>query len=286
MTADAVTHRNVEASLVFTIARKELRDAVRGRWFWLYSIGFGLPAALLAWVALPGSLVSGTASFGRTAASLVALVQLIVPLMGLTLGAQAIAGQAERGTLRFLLSHPLTRSEAFLGTFLGLALSLLATCATGFGAAGLVTVLRGSGADAGAFVRIAALSWVLAIAMLGIGMLISAVVRRSGTALGAAVFAWLSLVFLGELGIMGTAIATRLPVDALFLSAVLNPVEAFRLAALTALSGSLDVLGPAGNYAVDTYGDSLGPLLTAALVVWVVVPTGLAWWRFSRGRDV
>ena len=286
MTMAPTTVPAFEPSLVVAVARKELRDAVRAKWFWLYSLGFALPAALLALVALPGSLVSGSASFGRTAASLVALVQLIVPLMGLTLGAQAIAGQAERGTLRFLLSHPITRTEAFLGTFAGLAIALLATCAAGFGAAGLVTGLRGSSASGAAFVRIAVLSWVLAVAMLGIGMLISAWARRSGTALGAAVFAWLFLVFLGELGVMGTAIATRLPVDALFLSAVANPVEAFRLAALSSLSGSLDVLGPAGTYAVDTYGSALTPLLAAVLGVWVVVPVGLAWWRFQRGKDL
>ncbi len=272
--------------LILTIARKELRDAVRAKWFWLYAGGFAALAAILAAVALPGSQVSGFGSFGRTAASLVSLVQMIVPLMGLTLGAQSLAGQAERGTLRFLLSHPVNRTEAFLGTYLGLAAALLATAFAGFGAAGIVTALRGANTDAGAFARIAILSCVLAIAMLGIGMLISAFTRRSGTALGVAVFVWLTLVFLGDLGLMGTAVATRLPVDVIFTSALLNPVEAFRLASLTAFSGSLDVLGPAGTYAVDRYGSRLTPLLITALAFWVIVPATLAWWRFVKGKDL
>ena len=85
---------------------------------------------------------------------------------------------------------------------------------------------------------------------------------------------------------MGTAVATNMPVSALFFSAVLNPVEAFRLAALTAFSGSLDVLGPAGQYAVDTFADTLDAILFAVVAAWVAVPAALAWWRFSRGGDV
>jgi Cu-processing system permease protein len=283
--APVITERP-ERALILAIARKELRDAVRGRWFWLYALGFATLAGVLAAVALPGSQVAGYAGFGRTAASLVALVQLIVPLMGLTLGAQSLAGQSERGTLRFLLSHPVNRTEAFLGTYLGLAAALFATAAMGFGAAGVITGLRSSTADAGSFIRIALLSWVLAAIMLGIGMLISALTSKAGAALGTAVFVWLAVAFLGDLGLMGTAIATSLPVDVLFFSALLNPVEAFRLASLMGFAGTLDVLGPAGRYAIDRYGDGLDILLLSTLAVWVVVPTVAAWWRFARKKDL
>ena len=206
--------------------------------------------------------------------------------MGLTLGAQSLAGQRESGSLRFLLSHPVSRTEAFWGTYLGLALALLATAAIGFGAAGIVTVLRAGGAQAGAYVYIAGLSWLLAIAMLGVGMLISTFAKRASAALGISVFVWLVLTFLGDLGVMGTSVATRLPVGTLFATALLNPVEAFRLASLTVFSGTLDVLGPAGTYAVDRLGDALAAVLVAALVIWVVIPAVAAWFRFSHKGDL
>ena len=206
-TVIAPVRERPQARLVGAVARKEFRDAVRGRWFWFYAAGFAIVAGTLALVALPGSQVAGFGSFGRTAASLVALVQLIVPLMGLTLGAQSLAGQSERGTLQYLLAHPVSRTEAFFGAYLGLATALLATVAGGFGVAGVVTAFRGSATDASAFVRIGLLSWTLAIAMLGVGMLISALSRTSGAALGIAVFTWLGFAFLGDLGVMGTSIA-------------------------------------------------------------------------------
>jgi ABC-type transport system involved in multi-copper enzyme maturation permease subunit len=281
-----VVSERPEFRLIRAVARKEISEAVKSKWFWLWALAFAGLAAILASSALPGSQVAGFGSFGRTAASLVALAQIIIPLMGLTLGAYSLAGQKESGALRFLLSHPISRTEAFWGTYLGLAAALFATVIGGFGLAGIITASQGGGADALSFVRIAILSWLLAISMLGVGMLISTFTKSGSAAIGVAVFAWLGLAFLGDLGVMGTAVATNMPVSALFLSAVLNPVEAFRLAALTAFSGSLDVLGPAGQYAVDTFADSLDWMLFVVVSAWVALPAAAAWWRFSHGGDV
>ncbi len=236
-------------------------------------------------MALPDADISGYTGFGRTSASLVTLVQIIVPLMGLTLGAAAISGQRESGALRFLLSHPLSRTEALLGTFAGLATALAVAVAGGFGVAGILSAVRGVTEHTGTLLWIALLAWLLAVAMLGVGMLISTY-SRAGSALGVAIFVWLVFVFLGDLGLMATSAATQMPVGVLFFTALANPIEAFRLAALTSFSGTLDVLGPAGTYAVDTLGSSLRPVLGLALLVWVIVPMAGAWARFRQRSDV
>lgn len=269
-----------------TIARKELRDSLRRRWFWMFSAAFAALAAILANLALPGGLGAGSSGFAHAASSLVTLSQLVVPLMGLLLGAQALAAERERGTLRFLLAHPVSRAEALVGTFAGMALALLGTVALGFGAAGVVTALRGGTADATAFLRIAGLSALLGITMLAVGLAIGAWTRRPGSAMGTAVFAWLLFAFLGDLGLMGTAVFTRMPVSALFVATALNPVEAFRLATLAGFPGSLDVLGPSGTYAVDRYGDAVAPLLVLVLLGWAVAAGAVAWRRFTRGKDL
>ncbi len=273
-----------EVHIVGTIARKELRTTVTSRWFWMWSVAFVGLAALLVMVALPGSRLGAEVGFGRAAASLVTLVQIIVPLMGLTLGAMSIAGQKESGALRFLMSHPVSRTEAFWGTYLGLAGALGIAAGGGFGIAGVLTAMRGVSAGAGTFVWIAVLSWLLALGMLGVGMAISTLTTGSGSALGVAIFVWLVMVFIGDLGLMGTSVATGMPVGVLFIGALLNPVEVFRLTALTTFSGSLDILGPAGTYAVDTLGDLLLPALFTVLLLWVSVPAAIAWARF-RGRS-
>ena len=271
---------------VLTILRLELHDGLRNRWLWLHAGAFAILASVLARLALPGATIGGYGAFGRSASSLVALIQLVVPLLGLTLGAQAVAGRRDRGGLRYLLSQPISRTQVFVGIYLGMAAALLATITAGFGAAGLVTGLRGGGADAIAFLRIAGLSWLLALAMLAIGLLISTFIDRAASAVGTAVFVWLVVVFLGDLGLMGSAAATRMPVSTLFLTAVANPIEAFRLATLMSFRDSVDVLGPAGSYAIDRFGDNLGLLLTGILLMWVAIPLAAGWIRFTRGTDL
>ncbi|MCC7077096.1 MAG: ABC transporter permease [Acidimicrobiia bacterium] len=287
MSADMpVLHERPQVRLVWTIARKELRDSIRDRWFWLFAGGFALLAAGLAVFALSNSQVVGFGGFGRTAASLIALVQLVVPLMGLTLGARSIAGQREAGTLRFLLSHPVSRTEVFFGLLGGIGAALLAAIAAGFGVAGLVSAARGSAVDAADLLGIALSSWLLSLAMLAVGILISTLARRAGTALGTALFVWLVFTFVGDLGLMGASLATDLPVNVLFFSTLVNPVEAFRLLSMLQLEGTLDVLGPAGSYAIDTFGGIVAVPALLSLVVWTAVPLAVAWWVFARRSDV
>lgn len=284
--ASTPVREGVELRLVTVVARKTLRDAVRDRWFWLYCAGFAALAAGIAVIALPGQGLVGTGGFGRTAASLVVLVQLVVTLMAIMLGARNLAGERESGSLRFLLSQPVSRTEVLLGTYAGLAVALLAAVCAGFGTAGVLSVVRSSGLDAGTLVALSGLSWILALVMLGLGMVVSVMTRRSSTSLGAALLTWLFFVFMGDLGLMGTAVSTDLPVATLFFTAVANPVEAFRLTTVLVLDGSPDVLGPAGSYAYDRFGDGLWQLTLGILGVWVIAPMVAAWMLFRRRVDL
>ena len=78
---------------ILILAQKELRDAQRNRWFGLYTIAFAGLSLALAWLALSGTGNYGLAGFGRTSASLINMVLMIVPLMGLTLGALSLGGR-------------------------------------------------------------------------------------------------------------------------------------------------------------------------------------------------
>lgn len=285
MTAVAVPDRRTERPelwIVRALAVKELRSALSDRWLWMYGAAFAVLAGAISSLAAADRDAVGTGGFGRTASSLVALVQLVVPLMGLTIGARSIATQRERGTLAFLLAHPLSPTEAYLGLFAGNATAMAAAVSGGFGVAGLVAAARGAAVDGVDLAWVAALSWLLAVSMIGLGMAVSAVTARSSTAMGAALVLWLALVLLGNLGIMGSSVATGMSEPVLFGAAVANPVEAFRLAAMSALGGSLDLLGPVGTYAVDRFGGAVGWLTASVLVVWVAVPVLVGGALFRR----
>jgi len=273
------------ARQITVVAAKELRDALRNRWFLLYAVLFAVLTTALSWISMAGSGMDGMAGFGRTAAGLVNVVLLIVPLMALTVGAGTIAGERDRGTLEYLLAHPITRGELLFGKLLGSAVALLATLSLGFGISMIVVAWRGHAHQVGSFLTLVISTDLLALAMLSVGVLISVICRRSAVAVGVAILVWFALVFLTDLGLIGSTIAFRLQVRELFAAALANPMQVFKMSVLQSIHATLDVLGPAGAYAVQAHGNHLTWLFAGAGAAWIIVPIGIAYILFARRGD-
>ncbi|RME55458.1 MAG: ABC transporter permease [Caldilineae bacterium] len=272
--------------VIVTLAGHELRASLRNRWFMLYATAFAVLAAALSAFSLSGAGMFGFAGFGRTAASLINLTLLIVPLMGVTVGAAGLAGERERGTLAYLLAQPVGRLEVLLGKFVGLAAALLAALLLGFGLSALLIARQGGGVDASRYLALVGFALLLALVSLSLGLLISAWSRTAPLATGVSLFVWLALVFFGDLGLMGGAIAMKLDIGVLFGLALANPLQVFKIATVYALQASLEVLGPAGLFAIRTYGAGLMTLLVSVLAAWMLVPLAGAYWGLRRVGDV
>jgi Cu-processing system permease protein len=267
---------------VTAICKRELRDALRSRWFMLYAIAFAALGLGVAYISAAASGASGLAGFGRTTAGLVNLVLLVVPLMSLTAGAGTIASDRERGMLPYLLAQPVARWEVVIGKYAGLALALIACICMGMGLCAGVLAIKGEQTDAASFVWLTGLSITLALAMLGLGVLISTMARKASVAIGTAVFVWLVLVFVTDLGLMAGTLALKMRIETLFGLALANPLQVFKMWSLHTVDATLDVLGPAGLYASDTFGARLGLLFAGVMGAWIALPPALAVLVFSR----
>ena len=278
----------MDPKIIGTLLAKEINDALNNRWFMLYAAAFTGLALLLSWLSLSGGGAgySGFAGFGRTAASLVNLVLLVVPLMALTIGASSLVSEREQGTLSYLLAQPVNRAEVLLGKYLGLAASILGALALGFGLSGVVIAGQGGQANAAAYGFLAAFAFGLALAMLSLGFLISVLARKLSVATGVALFVWLLFVFGGDLGLMSTSLVFKLPIDALFNLALVNPLHVFKMSALLSINATLDVLGPAGIYGMQSYRDYLTWLLLGSLLAWIVFPLLVTYIIFQYRGDV
>jgi Cu-processing system permease protein len=265
------------------LVRKEMRDAVRNRWMMLYAVAFTLLSLAVASGSQLGTGMDGLAGYGKTSASLINVVMLFVPLMGLTLGVTSLAGERERGSLAYFLAQPVGRTEVYLAKYLGQSISFLAAIALGFGAtAGMIAFTGAQGGRPTAFLWLAGLSGMLGLSMLAIGSLIAAVVRRAGSAMGTAIFTWLALAFLSDLGLMGASVAFRLRVQDILGLSMLNPGQVFKLASLSGFEASLDVLGPVGLYAQRLMGEWMRPAMIGVLGLWIVLPLGAGLIAFRR----
>jgi Cu-processing system permease protein len=269
-----------------SIARRELREAVRSRWFVLYTLAFAGLGLGVSYVSAATSGGSGLASFGRTTAGLINIVLLVVPLMALSAGAGSIASDRERGMLAYLLAQPVTRFEVLLGKFAGLAAALLACICLGIGACAAILAWQGSATTAAGILWLVGLTFGLALAMLSVGVLVSVLARKTAVAMGTAIFLWLVLVFISDLGLMAGTLAMKLRIEELFVLSLINPLQVFKMWSLHSAEATLDVLGPAGLYATEEYGAKLHGIFAACLAMWIIVPLAAAAVLFSRKSPV
>lgn len=270
---------------VWTIAGKEVHDAVRSRWLVLYAVAFAVLALAISYLGERNLGSLGFENFSRTTAGLINLCLLLAPLIALSLGAGSIAGEKERGNLTFLLAQPLDRWELLLGKFGGLVLSIGVATIAGFGIAGVLIAFYATTMDVATYVLLLGLMLALVAVMTGLGMLASVIASSRVQALGIALLIWFGAVLLFDLALIGLVSSASLEGRALLVGILLNPVEIVRVLAIINLEPDLEVLGPFGSYLLETLGtEGASALLASALVVWVVAPVALAMWMFSDRR--
>ncbi len=270
---------------ILLIMRKEAGESIKNRWFILYTVCFSALALLVLLFSAMGGDIAGFAGYGKTAASIINLVLLFVPLIAVITGGVSISQERENGTLPYLLSHPINKGEIFFGKFFGILIAIWFSIFLGFGLAGIGVSLSGGQGEISGYLLTVFLSALLAASFLSIGFLVSVYSVKASKAIGISVFLWLLFIILGDLGIMGTTVAMDLGIKQVFALALLNPAEVFKIASVLVLSPRFEILGPVGIYAVRTFGESgIFSLLFSILILWILFPLGLAYFVFTRFR--
>ena len=129
-----------------------------------------------------------------TSIDIVFIFEVVLSLIALIFAYDAIAGERERGTLRLVLTHPVRRGQILLAKYISAMLCLLVPLLISLLLAViLLTTSTFISLSMGDFLRIGGIilsSIVYLSVFYLIGMLISAVTRRTGTALMLAMFVW------------------------------------------------------------------------------------------------
>ena len=267
---------------IFAIARLELLIARRNMWVATSVILMGLFTTVLT---LAGGAPTGTLGVDPLTVAITSITTLsvyLIPLIGLLLSFDAIAGEAERGTLALNLTYPLSRAEILIGKFLAHLGVLAFAIAVGLGLATVLTIWQYGAADISytPLGKLFATSLALGAAFLGIGYLVSSLVRQTGVASGIVIIVWLVCVVLYDLGLLGALVADD---GGVFTKTIFpwllvaNPADAFRMINMPQVSVSelATGLGAASGAA------GLAGQLTS-LLLWPIVALFLAWIAFRR----
>jgi len=273
------------ASPLWTCAREALTLAVRSRQLQIFALVFGALALLVAASGYVLTGGTGLQDFSRTAAALVELVLLVVPLAALVIGVTALTPDA--GSAELLYSQPIARHAVMLGRLLGVFLALVAAETIGFGAAGLVLFWRTGDAGAGGFLAVVVAAMALTAVFLSVAAAISggATSQRRARILSAALGIWFAAVVLFDVAALG--LASWLPSGpasrVLMTAAVVNPVDAIRTATLLSLEGTT-AFGAASLAFLRFTSGTIGAAvwLAASVLFWIVAPLALGARRLAR----
>jgi ABC-2 type transport system permease protein len=240
-------------------------------------------AVLLAWTGIaprPGSgpaFLSAVLANGSlfSIAALAIVLPLFLPIAVAVVAGESVAGEAEAGTLRYLLVRPVGRTRLLVRKF-GAITTFVLVCV----------------------VSVVAVGYVVGRLLLGNAPLSTAMISLSGSALTPAQVAWRSVAAIGFITVSMLGVAAM----ALFLSTLTDSPQAASLGALAFLIGSsllltVDAARPLQPYLptrywlsfIDLYRD---PVLWSNLErglalqgVYVVVLLAAAWANFAT-RDI
>ncbi len=272
----------MRARVVRSLAGREVRSALRARWFLVGAVSFAVLACAVSRLGMGESERWGVSTFDRTTAALLNLVLLFVPLLALPVGASSFANDLEDGMLAYLVAQPVTRAEVFTGKLVGLIGAMSLASLLGFGAAALL-VGAGGGVALGTFGVLVAGAWALSVVTVALGSLLALAGGNRVRALTAAIGAWITLVFLCDFGVLALAATQTLGPEALFLLSIANPLQAVKTMIALAVSARLEVLGPAGTHAVHMFGRlGLATLLGASTFAWLLGSASAAAVVFRR----
>lgn len=264
------------------IASTEMLILRRNRWLLMATVIMLLFALALTFA---GSAPTGSVGVDMLTVSVTSMTTLSVylaPLLALMISFDAIAGEAERGSLSLLLSYPAGRGEILLGKFAAHLAALAFAMTIGFGSAGAIAAwFGGAGAESlMALARLIGTSILLGAVFLALGYLVSALSRSATAAAGLSAGLWLVFVVLYDLGLLGAVVMdasgdfTRSVFPWLM---VANPADAFRVWNISASDGVAMASGMVG--AAQALPAWAAPL---SLILWPLLAFGLARAAFKR----
>ncbi len=266
---------------IAALAGAELRIAARNRWL---AVAVALMCALSLVLEAVGSAPGGQLGVDRLTVAVAGLTTLgayLVPLLALLLAFDAIAGEAERGTLSLLATYPLRRGEILAGKFAAHLAVLAIAIFAGFGAAGAIAIaLDAESADSlPSLLWLAGTALLLGAGFLALGYVASCLGRASAGAAGYAVAIWLLMVVFYDLALLGAVVADdggAFSREALPWLLAANPADAFRLVNLADGPAAVVTGLAAAGKAVPRAA------VHAALWLWPLAALAAAWLLLSR----
>jgi ABC-2 type transport system permease protein len=239
---------------VWLVARLDVVESLRARWFAVYALVFGGTVALLFTFGITESRILGFLGLSRLLVTYIQICMAVLPVFVLITTVRSVAGDREAGVFEYLLALPVSLGGWYWGRLLGRFGVVFVPVFAAMAAAAGWAQLQAIPVPWGLFAFYTALLATLAWCFLGLGMLISSLARSVDVAQGAAFVVWLLLLLFLDLILLGVMVQERVAAETAVALALANPLQVFRTAAMLLFDPQLVLLGPSAFVILDAFG--------------------------------
>ena len=235
------------------IAYLDLKESIRAKWFVVYSLVFGGMIALFFIAGVTQSQVMGFSGLSRLLLMYIQVTIVILPIFILITTVRSISGDRDNHILEYMLSFPISLKQYYWGKILGRFITVFLPVFFAMIFAVLYGAIIGASVPWEIFFLYSGLLFALSSAFLGIAFFISSFVKSSEVALGISFFIWIFLLAFIDIALISLMMQNRFEESMIIGIALANPMEIFRVAAISLFDPELTVMGPVAFYILDTF---------------------------------
>jgi ABC-2 type transport system permease protein len=244
------------------IAYLDLKESIRANWFIIYSLVFGGLIALFFIAGITESQVMGFSGLSRLLLMYIQVTIIILPIFILITTVRSISGDRDSHILEYMLSFPISLKQYYWGKVFGRFITVFLPVFMAMAFAIIYGVFKGAEVPWSIFFLYTGLLFAMSSAFLGIAFFVSSIVKSSEMALGISFFVWIFLLAFIDIALISLMLQNRMSEGLIISIAFLNPMEVFRVAAISLFDPELTVMGPVAFYILDTMNQGVFILLS------------------------
>jgi ABC-2 type transport system permease protein len=268
------------------IAYLDLKESLRAKWFVVYSLIFGGMIALFFIAGVTQSQVMGFSGLSRLLLMYIQVTIVILPIFILITTVRSISGDRDNHILEYMLSFPISLKQYYWGKILGRFITVFLPVFFAMFLAIIYGASIGASIPWEIFFLYTGLLFALSSAFLGIAFFISSFVKSSEVALGISFFVWIFLLAFIDIALISLMMQNRFEESIIISIALANPMEIFRVAAISLFDPELTVMGPVAFYILDTFKQSMFVMFSILYPVLLGLAFAIFGYRIFSKKDL
>ena len=242
---------------IFLIAYLDIKESLRSKWFYVYALVFGGLMALFFITGVSDAVVMGFTGLSRMLLIFIQVTIIILPIFILITTVKSISGDRESNVLEYMLSFPVSLSHYYWGKMLGRFVTVFLPVFLALIMGVIFGLIKGGNLPWSIIFLYSILLFALSFTFLGIAFFLSSIVKSTDIALGSSFAVWIFLLAFIDIALIGLMLQNRVDDKIILTLAMLNPIEVFRIGAISLFDPELTVIGPVAYYLLDSMGRSL-----------------------------